>query len=235
LSDNLGRRSPHADALRVATLNQQVANSLGPPYRFGDVAGGNYLEIEADGTLVLYGTATVQDDILMQLIGQKLETTSSHIEQDAAEGSLHFETSCNLNDYVVMNVQLSHTWKLGSAVAPHLHWWQSSATMPNWLIQYRWQKQGGLKTTAWTSQKWSSNAFTYTSGTLNQISLMGSIAAPVGYGQVSDIIQVRVLRDVANGSGLFSGSDALNAIAHAVSFDLHYEKDSLGSHQEYVK
>ncbi len=179
-------------------------------------------------------TATHFKDLLNSLIGQKLESPSSRITQNTAEGSVTFANNTDLTDYVVVVFQINHDWKLGTTVFPHLHWWQTTASIPNWLIQHRWQKQGSAKTTSWTSAKWTSSAFTWSSGTLNQITDFGGVTPPAGY-SMSDILQIRLLRDKANGSGLFSGSDGLAATVDAVNLDVHYEVDSDGSDTEYSK
>lgn len=202
--------------------------------RHGEETTSDYALFEDDGTLVFNGAATVWRDELGQLIGQRLESPASDIVQNNAEGSLTYKTSATTADYVIINIQINHDWKFGSDIKPHLHWFQASATMPHWLIQYRWQKNGSAKTTAWTNQKWAANAFTYSAGTLNQITGFGSIAAPAGY-SISDILQIRLIRDTANASTLFTGADALAASVEAVSFDVHREIDTVGSRQEYVK
>lgn len=206
--------------------------SSGGVIYLGGVTNG--LSITSGGVVALNGSATVFDDLTAQLIGLRLESPSSHIVTNAAEGTLEFKTSCNLTDYVIAEPQLSHKWKLGSVIYPHLHWEQTSATIPNWLIQYRWQKQGLAKTTSWTSQKYDAHVFTYTSGTLNQITSMGDITPPVGYG-LSDFVDFRILRDVANTSGLFAGADGLATSVYAKGFDFHMETDSLGSNDEFTK
>ena len=148
---------------------------------------------------------------------------------------LEFGNNTILTDYVVMPVQINHDWLLGSDVAPHVHWEQTSSDVPNWLIQYRWQVQGDTKITAWTSAAWDSSAFTYSSGTLNQITGFPDITPPVGYGEVSDILQIRLIRDTANASGLFVGADPVATAVQASSFDIHYEVDSYGSRLLYSK
>jgi hypothetical protein len=52
---------------------------------------------------------------------------------------------------------------------------------------------------------------------------------------MSDILQLRLLRDNSNASGLFAGADPESADIEAASFDAHVEIDSFGSRQEYVK
>lgn len=178
--------------------------------------------------------STCFNDMLGVMISQRIESPSSNIVQNSSEGTVTFKTTATINDYVLINSQIPHSWKLGSLIFPHLHWFQSSATMPNLLIQYRWQKQGSAKTTSWTSQKYTDNAFTYTSGTLNQITKFGSITPPNGY-SLSDIVQFRIVRDTANASGLFSGVDGLASSIETLMFDSHVEWDSMGSPIEYKK
>lgn len=176
------------------------------------------------------------DDIQTQLIGQKLESPSSHIEYYHAEGSVGFDASCSLSDYVTMSIQMSHKWKIGSVILPHLHWWQGQTAMPNWLLQYRWQINGQLKETSWTYLPWYSNTFTWTTGTLNQItkfSQSGVVVPPTAY--LSDVFQVRLLRDITNASLQFLDTDKVAGIVYPYSFDLHFEMDSLGSTLEYTK
>lgn len=204
--------------------------------QFGDVAGGNYTEFESDGTMVAVGDAQCWRDELQPLTGSRLESPSSDIVLNLAEGSVTFETGARYaTDYVTTSLQLNHDWELGSSIHAHLHWWQVSAAVPNWLLGYRWQKQGSAKTTSWSNLPISSHTFTYSAGTLNQISKWSAIAAPVGYGEVSDIVQFRIYRDVTNVSTLFSGADPEASNIDAVNFDIHIEVDTLGSRQEYSK
>ena len=204
--------------------------------QFGDVAGGNYSEFESDGTLVAVGDAVAWRDELQPLTGSRLESPSSDIVLNLAEGSVTFETGARYaTDYVTTSLQLNHDWELGTNIHAHLHWWQVSANVPNWLLGYRWQKQGDTKTTSWTNLAIDSHIFTYSAGTLNQISEWAEITPPVGYGQVSDIVQFRIYRDVTNASTLFGGADPEAADVDAVNFDIHIEVDTLGSRQEYVK
>ena len=83
--------------------------------------------------------------------------------------------------------------------------------------------------------KWATNAFTWSAGTLNQITDFGSITPPVGYNDVSDIVEFRIYRDYTNVSGLFTGSDPVNASQFIINFDVHKRINSLGSREEYSK
>jgi hypothetical protein len=129
---------------------------------------------------------------------------------------------------------MPHSWKLGSVVHPHIHYRQTAAAIPNFLLQYRWQVNGQAETTAWTNYICNVAAYPYTSGNINQIVHDGGITPPIG-ATISDIVEFRVLRDNGNTSGLFAGADALSATVRVKFFDVHYEIDTLGSNTEYVK
>jgi hypothetical protein len=52
---------------------------------------------------------------------------------------------------------------------------------------------------------------------------------------LSDGVEFRVIRDNANTSGLFAGTDPVNSTVRIKYFDIHIEKDSIGSNSEYSK
>jgi hypothetical protein len=159
----------------------------------------------------------------------------ARITNDLDEGTVKFTDACQIaDDWVLINTQLNHDFDMTTAISPHLHWFQASANVPNWLIEYRWQKQGSAKTTAWTKVKYSGHKATYTAGTINQITEFTDISVPVGVA-MSDIVQVRLQRDTDNDSGEFGGADPLVGDAIAVFFDIHIKINSHGSQQEYVK
>lgn len=202
----------------------------------GDVGSGDYTEFEADGTMQALGDARCWRDELQSLTGARLQSPASDIQENIAEAAITFETSARYpTDYVTTNLQLNHDWDPGTQIHPHLHWWQVSANVPNWIVAYRWQAQGGAKVTAWTNLIPSGHSFTYSAGTLNQITEFGPITPPAGYSEVSDIIQFRIYRDVTNASTLFGGADPEAADVDAVNFDCHMIVDTLGSREEYIK
>ena len=203
-----------------------------PTFNVGNVAGGSYTEFEADGTLEMHGAATCWRDELGDII--QFQSTGIGVAVSTTEASVEFVTTCNAtNDYVFGNVQLNHDRLNGAVIQPHLHWWQAETNVPNWLLKYRWQKNGSAKVTAWTDLKLDALAFTWVSGTLNQISYNAAgITPPTGDG-VSDILQFRLTRDTT--STVYAGADPYTATVAATSFDVHIEIDTLGSRQEYVK
>ena len=180
----------------------------------------------------MVGTATVFDDLLWDITGVK--TLWTWVSINNAENTLEYTSAANTSDYAFFNYQLSHKRKIGSTIYPHIHFEQTQNAMPNWLIQYRRQRQWQAKTTAWTNYKVNQPAFTYTSWILNQISYDGGITAPAN-ASLSDIIEIRIIRDTNNTSGLFTWADTYTGIASITSADIHYECDSLWSNTEFTK
>jgi hypothetical protein len=194
----------------------------------------DYSEFEEDWIYVAKGAATVYRDELNDLIKSASQNSFSHLVYDYTEWTLDFKTTCNLNDWALMNVQINHDWKEGSSVEPHIHRFQNQNKVPNRLIQYRRQIQWQAKTTAWTSLARQEIVYVYTSWTLNQITSFWEITAP-WWAWISDILQIRILRDNANTSTLFTWTDTYSWDAEAVSFDVHIECDTIWSREKYVK
>lgn len=203
---------------------------------FGSVLAGHYTDFRFDGTMQAHGNATCWLDELQPLTGARITSPSSDFVINDAEVSVTAKSSARYpTDFISTNLQLNHDWTLGTVISPHLHWWQPSANMPNWLIGHRWQKQGSAKTTAWTLDAWSSNIFVWSAGLLCQITEFPDITPPVGYGQVSDIIQFKLWRDVTNVSAKFPGPEAAPVDKELLHFDIHKNVDMLGSKEEFVK
>jgi hypothetical protein len=193
----------------------------------------NYTQFEDDGTMVAVGDATCYDDLIGAITA--VQVLGTGVSLNATEQSMDFTAAAAYStDYGWFSFQMKHAWAAGTTIHPHLHWEQASANVPNWLMEYRWQINGGTKVTAWTKYKTNTPAFTYVSGTLNQICSGGAITPPVGY-SLSDILQFRLYRDTSNASGQFTGADPYSGTVKVTSVDIHIQIDMLGSHTEYSK
>lgn len=210
--------------------NSPISKKLVKDTKFGTDTNNSYFD--ADGMLHMNGNATVYDDLIGDITS--LKTVGTRVTLNEINNSIDFTSQATMSDYAYINFQLPHKWEIGSTLYPHVHWEQASGNTPNWLFQYRWQKQGQAKETNWTNYKSNTNAFAYTSGTLNQISHNGGIVPPVG-ASLSDIIEIRIIRDTVNASGLFTGATPYTGTASVTSMDIHYRIDSLGSNTEYTK
>lgn len=162
-----------------------------------------------------------------------LQQTGAGVSRNNTESTVDYLTSANTSDYMYANVQLNHDRELTSTIYPHIHWFQALNAVPNFLLQYRWQVNGGAKTTGWTNWQCNTTAFSYAAGTIHQICYSAGISAAVG-STISDIVQFRIIRDTTNVSGFF-GADPYGATVGVLAFDVHILLDTNGSIGEYVK
>lgn len=244
-----GNEGPPSEPVRIVNWNDFIAaviaaieaGNLDELYAlqafFGDFAGGNYTQFGADGTMTAFGNATCWLDELQNITGAKIDSPSADFEINNTNGTVMAKISARYPaDYVWGSWQLNHDWAPGTPIHPHVHWWQTTANTPNWLFAYRWQKSGAEATTAWSLLPWTASAYTWAGHTrLNQITEFGTITPPVGYGVVSDIIQIRLYRDYTNVSALFTGVDPVNATQEFLNIDGHKLVNQLGSPTEYTK
>jgi len=121
-------------------------------------------------------------------------------------------------------VQLPHSYKEGSTVYPHVHWLQSADQNVTWRFAYYWHNPGDTLSIVFSTISVNTLAYTYSSGSIHQISTRTSGISGTGK-QISSILLCKLFRN----DNVYTG-DAL-----AFQFDLHIEKDTLGSAQEYTK
>lgn len=184
------------------------------------------------GHMSMIGTGRAWRDELGELLGKK--KIGNRITDDLDDGTVVFASNCvSAEDYIITNVQLNHDRDSSANIYPHLHWFQTSGKIPNWLLEYRWQINGGWKTPTWSKTKMDIPATSYISGNIHQICYCSGIAVPIS-SNLSDIVQFRISRDTGNVSTLFSGIDTTSNIS-AISFDVHLQLNSLGSTSEYIK
>lgn len=204
----------------------------------GDVANNNYFCIESDGTDVRFGNATVFEDQKYPVIGQRLDTSSGRISYNYTLNTIDYATNARYpEEPVSITAQMEHGRKKDSDIYPHIHWNQTSNAFPNILVGYRWYNNGEDPTQALTllALVSSNNVFAYSSGTIAQITRI-PLSQGLGTGKkLSSILDVQIFRDTANASGLFAGADAYAGSFSLKEFDIHVERDMLGSRQEYIK
>jgi len=179
------------------------------------------------------------DDSKFPFTGNNIDVASGRIDYSYPNGTISFQNNARYpNEAVSMLDQLSHKWKEGSEIRPHFHWLQQSANVPNWLMAYKIYDNNASATvdTDYTNHTFvtSTPVFTYTSGTLAQISVFPPIDM-TGY-TLSDMVHYVFWRDTSNASGEFAGADPSSSAEHVLEFDIHYQTDQeRGSRQEFIK
>jgi hypothetical protein len=214
-----------------------IQNMISFPESDGELKIGDESDsgtmFQGSGHQTMEGNARPWRDELADAIN--LRQTGAGVSINNTEGVVEFTTGAlYTNDYMFCNPQLNHDKDLESAIYPHLHWFQDRNAVPNFILLYRWQKNGLAKVTSWTPIKCNNIAVPYTTGTILQIAYSDPIPVPTGTG-LSDIVQFRIARDNANNSGIFDGLDTFNATVGILAFDLHFMINSLGSNEEFIK
>jgi hypothetical protein len=123
-----------------------------------------------------------------------------------------------------MIAQMPHSYKLGTAIKPHVYFVQTGATAPTFKIAYRWYENNGNPLPSFITLAATGLAFTYVSGNILQIATFPEIPG-TGIDTLSSILDIALYRqdNVVTGDVLVK------------EFDIHYQIDSNGSNQEYEK
>ncbi len=196
--------------------------------KIGNISAGNYFEVEADGTDIRHGNATMWDDLAGALIGRRLSSVAGRVDYNWADNSIKMQPSgsiTTINDLIIWCYQYPHACKAAGAMKLHIHWEQPNSNKVVWTLRYRIQSNNAAKTTDWTEVTANSDddsVFTYSTGTLNQITELASIDM-TGAG-ISATVQFRLAR-----------TDSTATDIDATFIDAHVERDMIGSRAEYVK
>jgi hypothetical protein len=204
----------------------------------------NHTLIEADGTIMLEGSATAYNDIVVPLFNSRLgndrQPTWSPMKNDGgtSRGIYTFtfedQSSANNEQEVFFSVQMPHNWKEGTTVYPHVHWAPQAATAGNvvWGLEYTWVNYDATTPLTFAN----TTIITATSADVafgdvdkHLITAFSSITPSASQNKISSILMCRFFRKSADSNDDYNGNAAV------LSFDLHYEIDAVGSHSQYVK
>ncbi len=209
-----------------------------------DVKINNNMVIEVDGTMRMDNDATVWDDIMVfpdatSKGGSKAPvwggapTSTAFKKNGSSQGVFLWMFSSSTEQELYFTVQIPHSYKVGSTLYPHVHWTTAVGTPTGtnvvWGLEYSVVAMGGSfpNTTILTAN--------------NIVPIIGT---PSGIGQhlitplgtilgtnlgISTILVCRLYRAVDNASDTFGNEIGL------LGFDIHYEKDTQGSRNEYIK
>jgi len=196
----------------------------------------DYSEIEQDGTLEFHGEATVWNDYVVPFSSVKTKSTKPPI-WESFMGDIFQYAFKNENDQtkeheVGFVIQLPHDWD-GSTIYPHIHWSpandNSGAVV--WGIEYTWVEYNESSPLEFpspivstsTSQQLSNDGFKHLITEFDPISPSGD------QDNISSILVVRFFRNSS------ASADTYSSNAFALSFDIHYRSNTIGSREEFVK
>lgn len=124
---------------QIRTLAGNMMIELGSLIKLGNVNGGNYLTIEADGTLKNNGNSTVYNDLQFAISSGRVGVSNAPSWTNLI-GNLS-EYTFAVNDFIDLGSQeIPHSYKEGSTVEIHIHWATNGTNTDNravkWEIEY---------------------------------------------------------------------------------------------------
>jgi len=212
----------------------KVVSNEFPSIKIGDIAGGNYTEIKTDGSMEMFGNATVWDDLRVEptikTTGTNDPTFTKWFDDGAGSRGVflfNFTDAITASQKEVdFSVQLPHSWK-GTAIYPHVHWIPSVAgtgQRPVWGLEYNWADIG---------QTFGNTSIIYTDSLIpndtnltqyrHYISAFPSITPTTNQDEISAILMCRLFRRSGDASDTYTGTCGLLYI------DFHYELNTIGS------
>lgn len=200
----------------------------------GNIATGDISKIEADGTLKFEGEAEVWDDLRVSMDRGDNGAEIDYLPGNSTGPQIWYFRYDEKVDAMSFVVQMPHSYKQGSTIHPHVHWipkTTGSGTV-EWNFEYSWQNYDdetpktfpGITTNSIISESG------LTAGTHHLTSLTPSNVGIDGTGmKVSSILICRIWRDSR------TSGDTYNHDAGLLSFDIHFQIDTVGSRLQYVK
>jgi len=135
-------------------------------------------------------------------------------------------------ELLFFQVQFPHKWKLESIVSPHVHWHKTTSATGNvaWRMRYQIAKLGDVYPGTWTDLGIKTTSIITDNDTAGEhlLTELGDIDM-TGIDSVSAMMKVEIARIGGD------GGDGYGADAKLLEFDIHYQIDSWGSRNEYIK
>ena len=182
----------------------------------------DYATFGNDGTLTFSGSATTWDDVVMPLTQTK-QGANLKPDYDFTNVGYLFPQN-DPAEILYLTVQMPHGYKEGSDIHPHVHWSQGTSACAIFKADYKWFNLGDPIPTAFQTFVMNTAVKPYTSGSIQQ--LTGGSAVIIGTGkEISSLMNIKLYRD----DNVYTG-DVLT-----FQFDVHIEKDSIGSKTILVK
>lgn len=191
----------------------------------------HYFQVEADGTIEFNGNATVWEDLRVPSQNTKLNPTKSEPAFEEFIDGLFlyaFDTTNADDESVHFVAQMSHSYKEGSDIYPHLHWSPDTTNGGNvrWELEYVIVNTDGTFAGSATNDTITDAA----DGTADKHQTVPFTTISGAGLTISHMIICRLTRmSTSDAADTFTGN------AFFLEFDFHYEIDTVGSRTEIAK
>jgi len=191
------------------------------------------LAVEADGTMRMDDEAMVWDDLRVTMDKGSSAAILDWFSGSSGPQIWYFRYNASV-EAMSFTVQLPHNWKEGTTIFPHLHWSPKATGSGNveWNFEYTWQNYTTptpaafpaiTTSTVISNGPFVANTHNITSLTTNNLGLSASGK------NISSILVCRIWR---NGSAT---NDTYQENAGLLFVDFHYQLDTFGSREPFVK
>lgn len=226
--DNAAGGSETYEIKRNGTVVEQIDTSVS--HFFGDIAGGNTSEIEADGTLTFNNDATVWDDYVVALgpnnwKGSSNNPTLTKLADDGAGSQGVYAYVFGDGDEAIITAQMPHRWLEGSRIYPHVHFYCLTDVDPtdNFGIEFEyWWSDIGEDFPTNTTLVSEDTSTGINTQYMHQITNVPSAGIDGTGHTISSVLVCRIKR-VAGTSDNYAGGIVF------LDWDIHYQIDTVGS------
>jgi hypothetical protein len=145
----------------------------------------------------------------------------------ASTGVFAYLYDPNAEEELFFTVQMPHSWLEGSAIRPHIHWMPMDGNAGNveWGLEYSKVSPGGTFGNTTTLP-----VIDAADGTAKKHQIASFAPIDMTGDTVSTMILCRIFRDATD-----VVNDTYGAEAAALEIDFHYQINTFGSRQEYIK
>jgi len=226
------------------TTTQITGRQIKTAVKIGDESGGDYTQIGTDGTLTLAGDARAWDDLRLeptvrQAAGAGVPSFEKYFDDAAGTSkgvylySFTDEAVAGNEKEVFFTLQTPHAWA-GTAISMHVHFVPAATVNSSdiiWGLEYCWKDIG---------ETFGDTVIIQSSTTLlpddaniaagkHYIAEFADISPGATADGMSSILIGRLFRNSSDGGDTYTNKVGLLYI------DAHYEIDSFGSNEEYIK
>ena len=178
---------------------------------------GTYLKNLATTYERTGGSGTLFDDLFFPLTAGKVGVVDQPPFSTTEIAYLFPQNNPSHIIYIIG--QMPHSWALGTDIQPHIHWKQTTAGSVVFKIDYKWFNLGENVPANFNTYVMASPLFPYTSGSIAQLTTGSAKISGSHISEESSMLLVKLYRD----DNTYTG----NAVTY--QFDIHIEKDALGS------
>jgi hypothetical protein len=177
-------------------------------------------------------SSTYWDDLTAPATAINPPGAASDPGRESTTGLLRFDASSTELIYHLFHV--GHTWNEESDLKPHVHWEKTTSAAGNVAWQLSTQITSIVDGVGQTRSGWTDRSSVSTSSTQDHDTADQQLLTPLAtLSMTGHTISTSILARLQRVGG--DASDTYAADARLLEFDIHYQRNSLGSILEYAK